>query len=357
MKRILLACAALFLQCWMPARAQLSVEDCLSDFGYGVGMVEKAYSGFDFKVTDSTRAAYVSFRDSVRTALAAGEMPFEDAFGRYLAWFRDYHLHDVCGAQDKYMPGPVDYAARMEYKPADTFCKVDDDTFLIRYTSCVWSASRVRWVKKAVRAFKKSGCRQLILDLRGNGGGADGTSDPFIELLYDHDGYYDGVVIRNTPVNIGFFRKAMKGDKYWQKHLDACEQSDEAYPTLFEPHLVHYDKVSRFPLKAALIIDNHTASTAETLVLMLRRVSDRVTVFGKDPTMGCRDYANAGLVVLPKTDCRFRLPLTCTLGLPATGIDATGIVPEVVIDCDDPQSLTDKVDEWTRWVASWLKAH
>lgn len=357
MKRILLACAALFLQCWMPARAQVSIEDGLSDFDYGVGMVEKAYSGFGVKVTENTRAAYVSFRDSVRTALAAGEMPFEDAFGRYLAWFRDYHLHDVGGAQDKYMPGPVDYATRMEYAPADTFCKVDDDTFLIRHTSCVWSAARNRWIKKALRAFRKSGCAHLILDLRGNGGGADGTSDPFIELLYDHDGYYDGVVIRNTPVNIGFFRKTMKGDSYWQKHLDACEQSDEAYPTLFEPHLVHYDKVSRLPLKAALIIDNRTASTAETLVLMLRRVSDRVTVFGKDPSLGCRDFANAGLVVLPKTDYRFRLPLTCTLGLPATGIDATGIVPDVVIDCDDPQSMTDNVDEWTRWVAAWLKAH
>ena len=54
----------------------------------------------------------------------------------------------------------------------------------------------------------------MILDIRGNKGGAAGTSDAFIELLYDHDGYYNGVVIRNTPLNISYFRKTMKKDKY-----------------------------------------------------------------------------------------------------------------------------------------------
>ena len=65
-------------------------------------------------------------------------------------------------------------------------------------------------------------------------------------------------------------------------------------------------------------------------------------------------YANAGRVTLPKTGYKFSLPLTCSMGLPQTGIDTTGIVPDVTIPLNYPTSLTDNVDEWVYWVAKWL---
>jgi hypothetical protein len=338
-----------------PAFGQMTAGDYLADLDEGTRIVERYYSGYRYKVTERTAASYQAVKDSVRALVAEGAAPFEDAFGRYLAWFKDYHLHDLCGAQDKYMDGPVDYAARMEYAPKDVFRQVDANTFLIRHSSCVWSGRRMRWIRKAVRAFRKSGCDNLILDLRGNGGGSDGTSDPFIELLFDHDGFYNGIAIRNTPVSIGFFRKEMRKDRYWQTHLDACEQSGEEYPVLFEPHRIHYGEVSGRPVRAAVIIDNRTASSAEQLVLVLRRVSDRVTVFGKDHSLGCLDYANPRGVRLSRSGYAFRLPLTCTLGLPEAGIDAGGIVPDVIIDCEYPEKLTDNIDAWIPWVAARLQ--
>ena len=344
----------LFLTGFSSVYAQVTREDNLTDFDDGVKVVEKVYSGFGLKVTEETRPSYQHAKDSLRAAISNGSSTFEDAFGCYLAWFRDFHLHDVCGAQDRYMNGPIDYSSFMEYSPRDTYCKVDEKTFLIRYTSCVWSRKRKRWTKKAIRSFRRSHCENLILDIRGNKGGAAGTSDAFIDLLYDHDGYYNGVVIRNTPANIGYLRDAMRGDNYWQKHLDRCEQSEEEYPTLFEPHLVHYDKVSALPRKVAVIIDNQTASAAEEFLIILQRVSDRVSIFGRDHSLGCLDFANKRMVSLSKTGYRFSLPLTCSLGLPQTGIDATGIVPDVTIGLDYPTSLTDNVDEWVYWVAERL---
>lgn len=348
----------IFLFLSIHAFGQISVEDYLFDFDIGVKLVENIYPGFDHKVTDKTISSYEFTKDSLRTAIKEGTSSFEDVFGRYLAWFRDYHLHDYCGAQNKYMPGPIDYSKVMEYKPTDTFCKVDDTSFLIRYTSCAWSKNRVRWIKKAIRAFKKSKCENLILDIRGNKGGSDGTSDAFIELLYNHDGYDDGEVVRNTtPINIDILREVMRHEKNWQKNLDACERLGEKYPTLFKPRVLHYNKISTLPLKAAIIIDNLTASCAEELILILKRVSDRVVIFGKDSTLGCLDYTNFVPFPLPKSNYQFKIPLTCTLGLPETGIDATGIVPDVMIDCEYPTSLTDNVDAWVLWVASWLKEH
>lgn len=347
----------IFLFLSIHAFGQMSVENCLYNFDIGVEFVENVYSGFDHKVTDKTISSYEFTKDSLRTAIKEGASSFEDVFGRYLAWFRDYHLHDYCGAQNKYMPGPIDYSKVMEYKPTDTFCKVDDTSFLIRYTSCVYTKNRARWIKKAIRAFKKSKCENLILDIRGNKGGQTGTSDAFIKLLYNHDGYYNGTVIRNTPTNIGILREKMRHDKYWQKNLDVCERSEEKYPTLSKPFLVHYNKISALPIKAAIIVDNLTGSCAEELILILKRVSDRVVIFGKDPTIGCLDYANGVPFPLPKSNYQFKIPLTHTLGLPETGIDATGIVPDVMIDCEYPTSLTDNVDAWVLWVASWLKEH
>ena len=354
MKKVLCILSVLFS---VQAFAQVSFANLLRDFDEGISAVERNYAGFSDKVTDRTRAVYESLKDSLRTALAGGTASFEDAFGCYLAWFKDYHLHDVCGAQDKYMPGPVDYAALMLYRPADVFCKVDDNTFLIRYTSCAWSSQRVRWTKKAVRAFRKSGCENLILDLRGNHGGADQTSRAFLELLYDHDGHYPGHELRNTAANIELFRQAAPKDRRLQRRLDACERSGDEYPTLFQDVAIHYDRISSLPVAAAILIDNQTASNAESLVLNLREISDRVLVFGRESSLGCVDYKNPFLFTLPTGRNKFRIPVIRRLGLPESGIDATGIIPDVTVDCPYPSILTDNLDEWTLWVASWFTRH
>lgn len=335
--------------------AQMTRDENLADFDYGVNMVETIYSGFDYKVNDNTKESYIVLKDSLRTAIGKEQTRFGDAFGCYLAWFKDYHLGDIYGDQRKYLTGPTDYAQFMDYAPMDVYGKVDNSCFLIRYSSCVWSKERKRWIEKAIKAFKKSSCENLILDLRGNKGGSTGASDAFVKLLFEHDGHYNGIVIRNKPIIFQFFRKNMKQDRYWQSHLDAAESSTEEYPVLFDPPIVHYENGNDTPKKTAVIIDNNTASCAEELVLILQRVSDRVKIFGKEHSLGCLDYANPGKVILPKSKYTFMIPLTCSLGLPESGIDETGIIPDVIVACDYPQTLTNNIDSWCRWVSSYMQ--
>ena len=78
---------------------------------------------------------------------------------------------------------------------------------------------------------------------------------------------------------------------------------------------------------------------------------------GKENSLGCLDFANAGTVTLPKSGYKFRVPLTCSLGLPETGIDANGIAPDVTIECAYPKTLTNNIDDFVLWVASWLTKH
>lgn len=99
MKRILFI-SAVFI--WTSLNAQVSRDDYLADFDYGVDMVETIYSGFDYKVTDCTRTSYFALKDSLRTAIANNQTEFGEAFGCYLAWFKDYHLRDIYGDQRIY---------------------------------------------------------------------------------------------------------------------------------------------------------------------------------------------------------------------------------------------------------------
>lgn len=69
----------------MPVYAQVSIDDYLYDFDYGIRIVEKIYSGFDIKVTSETRSSYEHVRDSVQSAIADGTSSLEDAWGCYLA--------------------------------------------------------------------------------------------------------------------------------------------------------------------------------------------------------------------------------------------------------------------------------
>ena len=115
------------------------------------------------------------------------------------------------------------------------------------------------------------------------------------------------------------------------------------------------DHVSDAVDKAALIIDNSIASSGEMMVRSIKATSSRTTVYGRDNTLGCLDFSNCYEAEMPNCHIRFTCPMTRTIGLPDTGIDNTGIAPDVRISLPLPARLTDNIDEWTIWVAEQLE--
>ena len=107
--------------------------------------------------------------------------------------------------------------------------------------------------------------------------------------------------------------------------------------------------------RAAVVIDNKVGSSAEGLLLALDAYSDRVTIYGRDNSSGCLDYANVCFVKLNHCGYIFQMPMSRKCGLPEGGIDATGIAPDVRIPLPLPAKLTDNVDEWVIWVAEQLE--
>ena len=188
----------------LPAGAQVPVKGGeVSDFDFAVGVVERAYAGYPDK-TANRAAEYGALKERLRSGIASGRDTY-DAVAEYLGWFDDSHLgtEGVRAYRPKSIRRPSDYAARMErYDPQFTHCRVDGETYLIRFPSCDLNEEQTAWVRTAVRAYLASGCENLILDIRGNGGGSDSAYEPLLKLLYDHEGVEDAMEYRVSDLAV-----------------------------------------------------------------------------------------------------------------------------------------------------------
>ncbi len=360
MKRLLNTVLFMFIAVLAWAQEpELTVEQHLEDYDFAVKYIEDNYAGFPDKVVDSTRADYEKLKTRLRGQVANGERPGYDAVAEYTAWFCDSHLKVHLGLVENgarinitehySKKKRIHYEGLMEYEPKPVACKVTDKTFLIRFPTCDRNLLDKKWVKNSIKLFKKSNCENLIIDIRNNGGGADDMFEPYLQLLYDHEGMTAGVEYRNTPENLKYEYIPAIAVKLAAKNPSA------EFLTIKENDIIRYKKIDETVRKAALIIDNEVASSSEQMLLQVKACSNRTRVYGRDNTVGCLDYSNVKYVDFIHFDHVFGIPLSRRLGLPEGGIDATGIAPDVRIDLPLPARLTDNIDEWTIWVAEQLE--
>ena len=344
---------------------ELTVEQHLEDYDCAVKYIEDNYSGFHDKVMISTRDEYEALKSRLRSQISKGERPGWDAFAEYTAWFDDSHLSihksftDDKGKRinwtDYYSKKKsIDYSS-MEYGPVPVACKVTDKTFLIRFPSCGGNPN-MKWILNSIKKFKKSHCENLVIDIRGNGGGNDANWYPFLKLLYDHSAWRQGQEYRNTPQNIDYLLKENWNGPGFAKHL---KELSEQYPDREfigdSRGLYRYNKVDKTVKRAALLIDNRVASSGEGMVTWLRACSNRLMVYGRDNTCGCIDHANVAGIAFKHYKVTFQMPMSRDPFLPLTAIDPTGIAPDVRIPLPLPARLTDNIDEWVIWVAEQLE--
>lgn len=338
------------------AHAQTGAEDSAARAAFDgvVSEVEVHYAGFYDKVTPATRASYETMVEELRAGLT--ERNADASIGKYLGWFQDLHLYARIGGKRlvSFESRPVNYADSMVYKPSFFSGTVDGNCFLIRIPSMQVKDRARQFIAKAVRQYKRSGCPYLIIDLRGNGGGADGVYNPLVELAYDHPGLVKGAFFRNTEKNRAFLLEGMKGNREIVKAIGENADKPDSLAILRGDYLRSFKKVSTCPRRIALLIDNQVASNAEGLVLALQSVSDRVVLYGREPSLGCIDYVNPRPFAVPSLDMVVYIPTTRSGRLPDHPVDPDGIAPEVLIPLPLPQALTDNIDTWTRWVAEDL---
>ena len=345
--------AVLTAGCCLSAAAQDA--DSL-DFEFAVQQVEMNYAGYPSRAAGADRSEYEVLKTRLRQDVRERNRPGYEAVGELFGWFGDYHLRAGIYA-DPYMRPGSDYGA-MQYDPERVACKVDGQTFLIRVPSFDLDRTEMEWITRAVGSYRKSGCEDLIVDIRGNGGGRDQSYQPLLELLYDHPGAVDGVEIRVSADNTAFVRNAIAGGGLdWLRPVaDSMAVGNRDFvPFSFENEPIRFDSVALRPRNAAVLIDGNVASSGEQFVLDVQACSARTTIYGRDNTLGCLDFSNCMPVNLPGSKITLSVPVTRSMRLPDRGIDRTGIAPDVRITLPLPEELTDNVDAWVRWVAEELK--
>ena len=336
-----------------------SIRQDLADFDSVVYMAEHDYAPFKFKVTNKNKKEYYALKKRLMKDLAKGRRTWQDAVCAYVGWFGDHHFF-VFGNQEvnenyhKYSRKRIEYWTLMdEYHPKPASCKVDNDTWLIRFPSC---DNTQALAEQSVREYLASGCSNLIIDIRGNGGGRDDSYQPLFQLLFDTpDCSRDGAMLRYTEASIK--RCGLTEEKLKELSLPTDFASAPEYVVWVKDGATfHFDSISSFPKKAAIIIDNSVASSGEELVLDARLASSRTRIYGRDNTAGCVDTGNCPHFKPAGRNLTIQYPMSySTRWEKDTCVDPTGIAPDVRITLPYPKRLTDNVDEWVLWVAEDLK--
>ena len=320
------------------------------DFDFAVNDLVTNYSGFQFKVNEENREEYEALKEKLRNQIMNGTVPEYDAVAMLFGFFRDNHLATSGEGHEKYRKKSVKFSEN-KYWPMPLASKVSSKTFLIRYPTCMDNVLGIDWTNESVQKFLDSGCENLILDIRGNGGGQDYVYQPYLRLLYDHPGNGDGILFYDTETN----RKQM--EIYFPGMYEETPLSKEEGPSnqmvyFGDFPIVFNMESSPLPKKAVIIIDKGVGSSGEQLILDARSCSDRVIVYGRDNTKGCLDFSSCRTGQLPKSGGVYQMPMTVsTRVLDGRGIDDQGIAPDVRVNWRPPRKLTDNIDSWVKRIA------
>ena len=344
-----------------------SIRKNMADLDSLIHMVETNYAGFPIMMNKGYDKEYKMMKADVVKQTSVGKMGIEQAVCEYCYWFFskfDGHVYvdSPMFFNSYFTKCHIRYAELFEYSPKPVSCKVSDNTWLIRVPSCNGQNPTYQWLKDATQQYLQSGCKNLIIDVRGNTGGGDEIWEPIWPLLYDHKPVSpEYTLFRNTPKNLGFYKRILKehpDDEIAKLLIENCNKSQDEMVSIDDDSADESFPISPLPHKATIVIDKNTASAAESLVRFAKMYCDntRTKVYGKENTWGAQNSGNIIGTPLPNSQIWVYYP-TCisSLFLSEKSNGSSGLAPDVRINLPYPKVLTDNCDEWILWIADQLK--
>lgn len=253
---------------------------------------------------------------------------------------------------------PAAAEAALRRLPSEDFAisRIDADTLYLRLPS--FDEVHTETVRKLIEAHaaELAATPQLIIDVRGNGGGSDFVYEPILALLYTRPIWRIGVEVKVSADNARLRREA--GERLAAVSPEASrtliEESNRmaGSTTAFirrEPlfNVVRLKGVLKNPATIAVLIDR-AGSSAENFIMDARQ-SRKVTLMGQENSAGVIDYGE--MMGSPAPSKRFALlwATTRSLRLPGDPVDPHGIAPDAQI----PKDVADPIS----WAADWLRRH
>lgn len=199
--------------------------------------------------------------------------------------------------------------------------------------------------------------KNLIIDIRNNGGGSDASYSEIIPFLYTNPIRTVGVEFLSTKLNnqrmLDFVNNPEFGfddeEKKWAKEAyDKLEGKVGSFVNLDE-EIVFEDKkdtIFPFPQNVGIIINEGNGSTSEQFLLEAKQ-SKKVKLFGVT-TAGVLDISNMHFIESPCKEFQLGYSLSRSMRIPDFTIDEKGIQPDYFIDKSIPAY------DWTEFVTKIL---
>lgn len=351
-----------------------SLKKDLEDYDYLTSFVEQNYAPFDAIMQKGYKREYKALKKQLRKKLSKGEASLERTATDYILWFYsqfDKHISLVnselfqMAAQEMAMEKLAKEDTTLltdteenEYQPRPVSCKVDSLTWLIRVPSC--DPDFYDGTVNALEQFLASDCVNLIIDVRGNGGGYDDVWKGYYDLLYDHPYKPESIWFRNTPKNLLHKKEILEqnpSSTWHRQFIEKCEASKKKFMKQWETDGSLNTQPSARIKRAAILVDIMTASAAESLAQYVKKYSNRAKVYGLGNTYGCELTGNCRTELLPNSRFGVFYATTVDSGFfeKDFSTEGLGIPPDVIIPLPFPRKLTDNIDDWVLWVAEDLK--
>lgn len=347
MQRKLIYLAAILLFC-LACPALFAQEcECKDSFVFVKRKIEQSYSGFSQKVTQQTRAEYEQHTqnyqmkaDSAKDDKQCFALCFE-----WMKWFKDRHLQIGPDLTQRTIRPDSDFSLSKLDSQTLLFCLPSMDK---RYQEIINKRlNDNKWLLESMPF--------LIIDCRGNTGGALTTWRPLKKYLYTNPTLTDGYLYWASEDNAAFMLKSAKTVKgrtkfYYKKMAKAMKKSPGTFIGTMNASRQQFRAITHNPQKVTLLVNRRCASSCEMFLLWAKQ-SKKVTIIG-ETTAGIIDYGALNGITVPCHNWAFRYPTARSNRVPdGRGLDNIGIEPDVCIDSN--------VADWIAFAREWLlrKSH
>jgi len=185
--------------------------------------------------------------------------------------------------------------------------------------------------------------KNLIIDLRNNGGGSDNSFSALLPFLYTNPVQTAGLEYLSTTHNNQRFldiAATASDEKERQSFKEKYEKLQSRLSEFVNPYdnnmfTYRFDTVYEYPKNIGIIVNKGCASSTEQFLLEAKQ-SKKVKVFGTN-TLGAIDISNMYLAESPCKEFRLHYCLTRRLWLPELTFDDIGLQPDFYLDKSIPK--------------------
>ena len=343
-------------------------EEARSEFDWLTGFIQRNYPGYEIK-TQGKEYEWNQRTAALRNIIIQRPDTLPLAMDQYVRCFNDGHLRVNTTPEGNAKFQPIrqrELARRAKSHRTESFNMyytakaMNDSTFFLRIPSFADSESN-KIVEKNLKEITSR--PYLIVDLRGNGGGNDMNFQTLMALVYSQPYLTHGVELYATPDFLSLYRKLATENpketwaKFCQDMADSVAQHLGGYvlrPGLQRIRLIKRDSVYPYPRKVGILIHGRNASSAEQFILEAKN-SEKVTLFGNEPTQGTIDLSNVYSFTSPLGWFQLSIPTTRSCRWPDITIDGKGIAPQIPVPYPDSMQERDLIGEEILYIERVLR--